>query len=134
VVSLAEFLGADCPVDLPLLVLAGLPEGRQQDDSPIRSTPVRYPGRNLAKPDPEFPDGPFQVIRPRPAQFGAPYGEQAADLIDAFVVAVAEAVQPVADLWLQLEAIQSRVASVTDSEATCRVPDSPRMPDWSARF
>jgi hypothetical protein len=46
------------------------------------------------------------VIRPRPAQFGALLREQAAHLIDTLIVAVAETVQPVADLRLQLEAVQ----------------------------
>jgi GNAT superfamily N-acetyltransferase len=55
VVALTGFLRADGAVDLPLLVLAGLAEHCQQDDPPIRSTPVRYPGRDIPKPDPQLP-------------------------------------------------------------------------------
>jgi hypothetical protein len=36
-----------------------------------------------------------------------PFCQQVADLIDALVIAIAEAVEPVADLRLQLEAVQS---------------------------
>jgi hypothetical protein len=43
------------------------------------------------------------VIRPRAAEFSAFLGEHAADLVDPLVVAVAEAVQPVADLGFELE-------------------------------
>jgi len=52
VIALAEFLRPDCPVDLPLVVLPSLSEHRQEHDPPISSTPVRHPGRNIAKPDP----------------------------------------------------------------------------------
>lgn len=93
-VSFAGLLRADGPVDLPLLVLPGLAEHGQQHDSPIRSTPVRDPGRNIAKPDPQLPHGSFQVVRPRAAEFAALLREQPADLIGALVVAVAEAVEP----------------------------------------
>jgi hypothetical protein len=118
VVSLAGLLRADGPVDLPLLVLAGLTERGQQHDSPIRGTPVRYPGRDIAKPDPQLPDGAFQVVRPGAAEFAALLGEQPADLVDALVIAVAEGVEPVADLRLQLEAVQLPVDSVTESNDT----------------
>jgi len=47
------------------------------------------------------------VIRPRDAQFGALLGEQAAYLIDPLEVAVAETVQPVADLRFELEVVQA---------------------------
>ena len=47
------------------------------------------------------------MIRPRAAQFGPFLGEHAAHLVDPFEVAVAEAVQPVADLRLELEVIQA---------------------------
>ena len=87
-------------------MLTDLPEHSQQHDPPIRSTPVRDPGRNIAKPEPQLPHGSFQVVRPRAAEFAAPLREQPADLIDALVVAVAEAVEPVADLGLELEAVQ----------------------------
>jgi hypothetical protein len=45
------------------------------------------------------------VVRPRAAEFAALLREQPADLIDALVVAVAEAVEPVADFRLELEAV-----------------------------
>jgi hypothetical protein len=61
-VALAGLLRADSSVDLPLLVLAGFPEHGQQHDPPIRSTPVRYPGRNITKPQTQFPHRSFQVI------------------------------------------------------------------------
>ena len=86
-------------------MLAGLPKHGQQHDPPIRSTPVRYPCRNIGKPDPQLPNLPFQMIRPRAAELRSPLGEQPAHLIDAFVVTVAEVVQPVPNLSLQLEAI-----------------------------
>jgi len=62
VVALAGLLRADGPVDLPLLMLAGLAEHGQQHDPPISSTPVRDPGRNIAKTKPKLPDRPFQVV------------------------------------------------------------------------
>jgi hypothetical protein len=66
-----------------------------------------YPRRNIAKSKTELPHRPFQVVRLRAAELGAFLGEQAADLIDALVVAVTEAVEPVADFRLQLEAVES---------------------------
>ena len=105
-VALAGLLRADRSFDLPLLMLTGLPEHGQQHDPPIRSTPVRYPRRNIGKPDPQFPDLPFQMIRPRAAKLRLSLGKQPAHLIHALVVAVAEVVQPVQDLRLQLEAIK----------------------------
>jgi hypothetical protein len=62
VVALAGLLRADGPVDLPLLVLAGLAEHGQQHDSPIRSTPVRNPGRNIPEPQAQLPHWSFQVV------------------------------------------------------------------------
>ena len=50
--------------------------------------------------------GPFQVIRPWPAEFAALLGEHAAYLVHTLEIAVAEAIQPVADFRFQLEVIQ----------------------------
>jgi hypothetical protein len=47
------------------------------------------------------------VIRPRAAEFAALLGEQAAYLVHAPEVAVAEALQPVADFRFELEVIQA---------------------------
>jgi hypothetical protein len=88
-------------------VLPGLAEHCQQHDRPFSSTPVRDPGRNITQPDPQFPDRSVQVIGPRPAEFGAFLGEHAADLVDPLEVAVAEAGQPVADLGLELDVMQT---------------------------
>jgi hypothetical protein len=63
------------------------------------------PGRDIVKPDPQFPHGTFQVVRSGAAEFGALIGEEPADLVDALVVAVAEAVEPVSDFKLQFEAV-----------------------------
>jgi hypothetical protein len=62
VVAHAQFLRADRPVNLPLVVLPGLAEHGEEHDLPIRSTPVRSPGCNIAKPDPQLPDRPLKVI------------------------------------------------------------------------
>jgi len=105
-ITLAEFLRPDRPVDLPLLMLSGLAEHCQEHDPPISSTPVGDPGRNIPEPDPQFPDRPVQVIGPRPAEFGALLREHAADFVDSFEVAVAEAVQSVTDFGFELEVIQ----------------------------
>jgi len=78
VVTFACFLCPDRSVDLPLVMLFGLPEYGQEHDRPLRSTPVRDPGRNIAQPDPQLPDRSLQVIGPRAAQFGALFGEHAA--------------------------------------------------------
>lgn len=48
----------------------------------------------------------FQVIRPWSAEFAALLGEQAAYLVHAPEVAVAEALQPVADFRFELEVVQ----------------------------
>ena len=61
-VALAGLLRANRSFDLPLLMLTGLPEHGQQHDPPIRSTPVRDPGRNIPKPEPQLPHGSFQVV------------------------------------------------------------------------
>jgi hypothetical protein len=74
VVALAALLCSDGPVDLPVVVLLGLPEHRQQHDPSISSTPVGDPRRNITQPDPQFPDRAFQVIRPWPAEFAALLG------------------------------------------------------------
>jgi hypothetical protein len=47
------------------------------------------------------------VIRPRAAEFAVLLGKQAAHLVYAPEVAVAEAVQPVADFRFELEVIQT---------------------------
>ena len=106
-VTLACLLCPDGPVDLPLVVLPGLPEHCQEHDPSISSTPVGDPCRNIAQPDPQFPHWSFQVIRPWASEFAALLGEQAAYLVHAPEVAVAEAVQPVADFRFELEAVQA---------------------------
>jgi len=60
-------------------------------------------GRRAAR----VPHWPFQMIRPWSAEFAALLGEQAAYLVHAPEVAVAEALQPVADFWFELEVIQA---------------------------
>jgi hypothetical protein len=45
VVPLPDLLRPDRPVDLPRIMLAGLPEHRQQHDCAIGPAPIRYPGR-----------------------------------------------------------------------------------------
>jgi hypothetical protein len=40
-ISLAQFLRPDGPVDLPLVMLPGLAEHGEQHDLSLRSTPVR---------------------------------------------------------------------------------------------
>jgi hypothetical protein len=72
VVSLAHLLGADSPADLPLVVLAALMEHGQHHDRAIWSAPIRYPDRRPGNLNPQFPDLPFQVIGPRPAESCAP--------------------------------------------------------------
>lgn len=105
-VTLADLLRPDRTVNLPLIMLAGLAEYRQQHNRAVGPAPIRYPDRHLVKPEPQFPHRILQVIRPRPAQPGTLLGEHAGDLVDPFEVTVAEAVEPVADLRLQLEAVQ----------------------------
>ena len=104
-VTLAHLLCPDRPVDLPLVMLPGLPEYGQEHDLPISSTPVGDPGRNITEPDPQFPDLSLQVIGPRATEFGSFPGENAAYLVDSLEVAIAEAIQPVADFRLELEII-----------------------------
>jgi hypothetical protein len=62
VAAFAQFLSPDRPVNLPLVVLPGLAERREEHDRPTWSTPARYPGRNIAKPDPQLPYRPLKVI------------------------------------------------------------------------
>jgi hypothetical protein len=50
--TLAQLLHPDSAVNLPLVVLPGLAENGEEDELPVRSTPVRYPHGNIAKPDP----------------------------------------------------------------------------------
>ena len=50
------------PVDLPLVMLTGLAEHREQHDGAVGPASIRYPGRCLVKPDAKFPYRPLQVI------------------------------------------------------------------------
>ena len=84
-------------------MLPGLAEHGQEHDRPISSTPVRDPGATSRSRIRSSQTASLQVIRPRAAQFGAFLGEHAAYLVDPLEVAVAEAVQPVADLRFELE-------------------------------
>jgi hypothetical protein len=52
----------DRPVDLPLIMLAGLAEHGQQHDHTVGPAPIRYPDGHLVKPDAEFPHRALQVI------------------------------------------------------------------------
>jgi hypothetical protein len=79
-VTFACLLHPDRPVDLPLVMLPGFPEHRQEHDLPISST-LRDPRRNITEPDPQLPDRSLQVIGPRTAEFGAFLGEHAAYLV-----------------------------------------------------
>ena len=99
-VTLADLLCPDRPVDLPLVMLAGLAEHRQQHDRAIGPAPIRYPDRNLVKPDTKFPYPSLQMIGPWPTKPGALLREHAAHLVDPFEIAVAQAVQPLVDLRL----------------------------------
>jgi hypothetical protein len=83
VVALAHPLGADSPVDLPLVMLSGLMEHGQHHDGAIWSAPIRYPDRHLGKPDPQLPDLAFQVIGQRPAKSRALLRQQPGDLVDS---------------------------------------------------
>lgn len=67
---------------------------------------MRYPGRDIAKPDTQLPHRSVQVVRPGSAKLGAFLSHQAAHLVYSLVVAAAEAVEPVADFRLQLKAVQ----------------------------
>jgi hypothetical protein len=62
-VALADLLGPDSAIDLPLVVLAGLAEHGQEHDRPVGRTPVRYPDGGPGKPEPQFPDLAFEVLR-----------------------------------------------------------------------
>jgi hypothetical protein len=73
VVTFTCLLRPDRPVDLLLVMLPDLPEHGQEHDHPLSSTPVPDSGRDIAQPDPQFPDRSLQVIGPRAAQFGAPF-------------------------------------------------------------
>jgi hypothetical protein len=112
VLTLAQFLRPglpDCPVDLPLVVLPGLAEHGQEHDPPISRTPVRDPGRNITKTDPQLPDprpllpGDQTKGRPVPALLG----DHPAHFVDALEVVITEAIQPVADLWFELKVMQA---------------------------
>ena len=80
-VTFACLLHPGRPVDLPLVMLPGFPEHRQDHDLPISSTPVRDPRRNITEPGPQLPDRSLQVIGLRTAEFGAFLSEHAAYLI-----------------------------------------------------
>jgi len=58
------------------------------------------------------------VIGPWAAQFGAFLGEHAAYLVDPLEVAVAEAVQPVADLGFEPEVLEARILPLTLGQVT----------------
>jgi hypothetical protein len=105
VVALARLLGADSPVDLPLVVLTGLVEHGQHYDRAIWSAPIRYPDRHPSKPKPQFPNLAFKVIGPRAAESGALLCQHPSDFIDPLVVRVTETVQPFADFGLQLKPV-----------------------------
>jgi hypothetical protein len=62
VVTFTELLRPDRPVDLPLIMLAGLAEHGQQHDHAVGPAPIRYPDGQLVKPDAEFPHRAHQVI------------------------------------------------------------------------
>jgi hypothetical protein len=106
VVTLAQLLRSDGPVNLPLVVLLSFPEHSQQHDPSISSTPVGDPRRNIAQPDPQLPDWSFKVIRPWAAEFAALLREHAAYFIDALEIAVVEAVEPVTDFRFEFEVAQ----------------------------
>jgi hypothetical protein len=115
---------------------ASLPEHCQQHDNPIRFTPVGYPRRDISKPDPQLPDRPFQMIRPRTAELAALLGQQAAHLVDAFEVAVAETVQPATDFGSSSKSCSLRCVAFTDSEATSPIAGmqaNPRSPGTFGR-
>lgn len=59
-IMFADLLRPDRPADLPLIMLAGLTEYREQHDQAIGPAPIRYPDRHLMKPDAQFPHGAFQ--------------------------------------------------------------------------
>ena len=100
----------DSPVDLPVVMLPGLPEHGQQHDRPLSRTSVRDPGRNITQPDPQFSDRSVLVIRPRAAEFGAFLGEHAADLADRFK-----------SLSLRLSS-QSRISGWSSKSCRRRIP------------
>jgi len=106
VVAFTDLLFPDGPVDLPLVVLAGLPKHGQQHDRPVGRTPVRYPDGDVGKPEPQLPYLAIELLGPRSAQRGAPLGEHASNFIDALVIGIAEAFQPVANFGFQLEPVK----------------------------
>lgn len=101
-----DLLGSDGPFDLPLIVLLGLTEHGEQDDSPLRGAPIRYPDRDFAKPDSQLPNLSFKVIRPRPAQTLPFLREESGDLVHSLEVAITKAVQPVTNLCFEFEVIE----------------------------
>jgi hypothetical protein len=122
VIPLTGLLRADGPVDLPLLVLPGLAEHGQQHDPPIRSTPVRDPGRNIPEPQPQLPHGSFQVIRPRAAEFAALLCEQPADLIESLSLSLSLSLSSQSRTsGSSSKPYSSRIDPVTEGEITVLV-------------
>ncbi|GAA4197637.1 hypothetical protein [Microbispora amethystogenes] len=105
-IAFADLLRPDRPIDLPLIVLPRLVKDSEQHDGPSWSTPVRYPCRTIPKPDAQFPDRTFQVIRPGPAELGALLRKKAGHLVDSLEIAVTEVVEPLPDFRLDLKAVQ----------------------------
>ena len=68
------------------------------------------------------------MIGPRAAQFGALFGEHAAYFIDPLEVAVAEALQPVADRRFKLESYRRRILPLTLGQVTARPTRRGRLP------
>lgn len=103
--QLAQLLRADRAINLPLVMLPDLAEHGEEDDFPIRSTPVSYPGSNITKPYPQLPNCSIKMVGPRSAQFGTPLCEHPADLIDSLELALGKAIQPVTDFRFELKVI-----------------------------
>ena len=106
-ITFAHLLCPNRPVDLPLVMLFGLPEHCQQHDPSISSTPVGDPRCNITKPDPKLPNWSFKVIGPRATKFAPLLGEHAAHFVGTLEIAVAKAVEPVANLRFQFEVVQA---------------------------
>lgn len=105
-VAFADLLRPDRPVNLSLIVLFGLTESREQHDRPTRSTPVRHPSCNITQPNTQFPDRPFQVIRPWTTKLGPFFRQETGHLVNPFEIAVTQVVEPLSNLGLNLKAIR----------------------------